>query len=540
MRDFLTALLQCSVSMSLVTLVYAVILPLLSKRYAAKWRYMGWLVIAAGWIFPFRPRIDLSFLPAQMPDIPVQPIINAIPSMTDAGDIVNAPATIPLWLVIAAIWILGVVSVILYHALRHGRFMSLVRRWSEPVTDLESLKILDSLKSERGTKAQVGLSVCQSITSPMLVGFFRPAIVLPPMKIAGDELSLILKHELIHFKRHDLWYKALILAATALRWFNPVVYLMAKAAAVQCEISCDALVLQGADFQRRKQYGETIIGVVRNGAKPRTALSTNFYGGKRGMKNRISSIMDTKRKRSGVAILCIVLAGILTTGATLAAAADKEPINAFESNISLSDEEIAKQEQERKEETAKQYSVYSKYGLTYNQEKDRFFYNGQLVRYFADKLDESDSYNSFSYTDGDIDLRGVRNANYELIGVEPVSQEEYDQRTAKIQASKNDSVVQENGGILTNNGSVATEAGYPNYVDDSLNAYAVQGVSYDKDKKVWMYQNKPIRCFYDEGYITFIDVAIKDGSSLKVVRNTDGSIERLTEMTEAEVNALLN
>lgn len=77
----------------------------------------------------------------------------------------------------------------------------------------------------------------------MLVGFFHPAILLPPVKFAGDELSLILKHELIHFKRHDLWYKALILEATALHWFNPVVYLMAKAAAVQCEISCDALVL---------------------------------------------------------------------------------------------------------------------------------------------------------------------------------------------------------------------------------------------------------------------------------------------------------
>jgi hypothetical protein len=51
---------------------------------------MVWLVIAAGWIFPFRPQVDLSFLPAQMTDIsvlPVQPIINAIPPMADAGDI---------------------------------------------------------------------------------------------------------------------------------------------------------------------------------------------------------------------------------------------------------------------------------------------------------------------------------------------------------------------------------------------------------------------------------------------------------------------
>ncbi len=325
--------------MSLVTLVYAAILPLLSKRYAAKWRHMVWLVIAAGWIFPFRPRIDLSFLPAQMTDIPVtpmQPIINAIPSMTDAGGIVNTPATIPLWLVLAGIWILGVVSIVLYHALRHGRFMNMVRRWSEPVTDSESLGILDSLKSELGIQVQVKLSVCRSISSPMLVGFFHPVILLPPVKIAGDELFLILKHELIHFKRHDLWYKALILAATALHWFNPVVYLMAKAAAVQCEISCDALVLQGADFQQRKQYGETIIGVVRKGSKLRTALSTNFYGGKRGMKNRLSSIMDTKRKKAGAAVLCLALVGIIMTGATLTAAATDNS-NSIANGIAIAD-----------------------------------------------------------------------------------------------------------------------------------------------------------------------------------------------------------
>ena len=249
-----------------------------------------------------------------MPVTPVQLSSTLLSPITTPGD----SATIPLWLVFAVIWILGVVSVIVYHALRHGRFMKMVCRWSEPVSDLESLRFLDSLKSEMGIKAQVGLSVCQSITSPMLVGFFRPAILLPPIKIASGELSLILKHELIHFQRHDLWYKALILAATALHWFNPVVYLMAKATAVQCEISCDALVLRGADFEQRKQYGETIIGVVRSGAEFRTALSTNFYGGKKGMENRISSIMDTKNKKISIGILVAAIIATLGTGTTFA------------------------------------------------------------------------------------------------------------------------------------------------------------------------------------------------------------------------------
>lgn len=325
MQTFLIILLQCSVSMSLVTLVYAAVLPLLSKRYAANWRYLVWLMITVGWIFPFRPQIDFSFIPIKIPDISVtdiHPSLNTIPSAINEGYFVNTQATIPLWLVLAAIWILGIVTVAAYHALRHRHFIKMVRRWSASVTDLNYLGILESLKAELGIRKNIRLSMCQSITSPMLVGFFRPVILLPPIIISVDDLSLILKHELIHFKRHDLWYKALILIATAFHWFNPVVFLMAKAAAAQCEISCDTLVLQNADFQQRKQYSETIIGIVRNGSTLQTALSTNFYGGKEGMKNRISSIMDTKRKKAGVIILCTALVGIIMTGASLAAAAN--------------------------------------------------------------------------------------------------------------------------------------------------------------------------------------------------------------------------
>lgn len=307
--------------MSVITLLYALIMPILSKRYSPKWRYLSWLMIAVFWVFPFpfRPRINLSFLPVQMKEIslkPVQPVINAFSSSSNTADIINAPTTISIWLLLAIIWFLGFVGIIAFHTIRHRYFMKMVRRWSEPITDLDCLEILNDLKSELRIKTQVGLSVCQTITSPMLVGFFRPTILLPPIDVNRNEQLLILKHELIHLKRHDLWFKFMILTATVLHWFNPAVYLMAKATALQCEISCDALVLQRSNFQQRKQYGEIIIEVVRNGAKLRTVLSTNFYSGKRGMETRIASILDTKHKKAGIAVLCLVLIAIVIFGVT--------------------------------------------------------------------------------------------------------------------------------------------------------------------------------------------------------------------------------
>lgn len=337
MRAFLTVLLQCSLSMTLVTLAYAVVLPLLSKRYTAKWRYLIWLVIAVGWIIPFRPQFDL--FPVQETPIPMNPgpLIPPAggflpPAVTAAGEAVSALTAVPFWWAPAAIWAAGAAGILLYHALRHIRFMSMVRRWSEPVTDLESLGILDDLKSELNIKAPIKLSVCQSITSPVLVGLFRPAILLPPVRIPEEKLSLILKHELVHFKRHDLWYKMLVLAAEILHWFNPVIYLMARSTATQCEISCDALVLDGADSQQRRQYGEMILDVVRNNAKLTTAFSTGFYGGKQSMKNRISAIMDSKKKKAGLMVLCVVLVAVITAGAALAANQKPSDSSASESD----------------------------------------------------------------------------------------------------------------------------------------------------------------------------------------------------------------
>jgi hypothetical protein len=152
----------------------------------------------------------------------------------------------------------------------------------------------------------------------MLVGAIRPVVLLPPAfrtpQFSSGEIARILKHELVHLKRHDLWYRGLVLLATAVHWFNPAVYLMAKAIAGLCEISCDERVLQGASFGQRKQYCETILRGIRSGNRPLTSWSTHFTGGKRRLKIRFQSILDTTKKRPGIAVLIVVLLAVILAG----------------------------------------------------------------------------------------------------------------------------------------------------------------------------------------------------------------------------------
>ena len=337
MQNFVVTLLICSATMSILALSYMAITPLLT-HYSEKGRYYAWLAIAIGFIIPFRPSWASAIFTV---DVPVAnngndfvrtatqtwgDNIATIPTFTTDVSTTPIVATfdITIWHGIGLAWLIGVVVFIAYQAFRHYRFVKTARRWGEAITDEHTLSVLHELKREMGIKRQIGLYFSPCVGSPMMIGITKPQILLPTEELVEDELRFILKHELVHYRRNDLLYKSLVLVATAMHWFNPVVYLMARAVNTLCETSCDAEVIRNANEDARWQYSETIIGVVKYRSKTKlsTAFSTNFYGGKKGMKNRISTILDMKKKKAGMVIVCMVLAITLGTGIVFAANTD--------------------------------------------------------------------------------------------------------------------------------------------------------------------------------------------------------------------------
>jgi len=327
MKDFMIMLTTYSFALSVVILLYIALTPLLSKRYSARGLYYSWLVIVIGLIVPFRPQVDATIVNVK---VPTEAILTdsmlAIPTLP-AKAVTQIKNTVPhpilpniqWWQFIAVIWLAGVTIFLFYHGLKHYRFVKMTNRWSEDITDEQVLALMRTIKEDLGISRQISLYLCPNIGSPIMIGLFHPRILLPVANFSQDELRFILKHELVHYKRKDLWYKYLLLTATAMHWFNPFVYLMVKAINIQCEISCDAEVVQSTNMNTRYQYCETIIGVLKVQSKLKTVLSTNFYGGKNGMKNRISSIMDTREKKVGLSVICAAI--IMTVGIGIASVA---------------------------------------------------------------------------------------------------------------------------------------------------------------------------------------------------------------------------
>lgn len=202
---------------------------------------------------------------------------------------------------------------------------------------------------------------------------------------------------------------------------------------------------------------------------------------------------------------------------------------ANESDEAVSAEEQAKAEEIRRMEIAEQYFIYETYGMSYDKEKDRFFYNGHMVRYFKDQVSADDT-NAFFFDDGVVDVEPIRDANGTLTGVKQSSDVNFKARTGREEEIKAEF---EAAGITGVNSSF--ELGDQNDRDDSLDAYTAFGVSYDKTFDNWMYEGKIIHILYDADHNIYYNDSVNDGINIKVIRDKKGNIEKLEEADEQEL-----
>jgi beta-lactamase regulating signal transducer with metallopeptidase domain len=145
----------------------------------------------------------------------------------------------------------------------------------------------------------------------MLLGAFRPVIVLPEREYSADELENILRHELAHLRRRDIIYKWFAAAVTALHWFNPLMIPLRRELARDCELACDEAAVRGMTEEGRRAYGNTLIRMSAERPLPAGVPATTMCEEKRQLKGRLMSIKNYGVHKSGAAALSAVLALLL-------------------------------------------------------------------------------------------------------------------------------------------------------------------------------------------------------------------------------------
>lgn len=314
-RSAFLSVFEISVSTGFMIILFMMLSPLVVRRYAAKWKYWVWLFLALWLIVPVK-EIGGRFLNSKTAvvsedardtiadaEYTASPIMIEIPTRMTTGILSlseESKRTVTALDIIAVVWCLGGIAFISAHMLSYLHYRKRLMRQGMPIEDEEIAGLLSELKNELGIKGGISLWKYSRAASPMLMGFFKPVIVLPKEDYSRDELFFILKHELVHYKRHDIWLKLLLVVAKGIHWFNPVVWMMQREAVIDMEMSCDERVIKNAGYDVKKAYTETLLSTIHRQYAGQTLLSTQFKGGKQIMKKRFQNILSGGKKRNGL------------------------------------------------------------------------------------------------------------------------------------------------------------------------------------------------------------------------------------------------
>lgn len=309
MGNLFQTIILNSLNMTLVALLLIIILRALKNIQSPKIRYYSWLIVLLGFLIPVRFSFGYSLFH-------VSNASEATAVTIGAGTTVIKTAETGLsWNTIMAIlfviWLLGASAFAAVSFVRFFRWKRTILRLSKPSPYYDAFV---SSFAEEMEIDQVEVRISDAVSSPMMIGLFKPTILLPIRHYEYDELRLIIKHELTHFLHRDLWFKLLLILCRAVHWFNPFMVLFARSIEQECEYYCDMSVMEKEPEKMRKVYCNSIVNTLadqvrRNGREMRPVLATSFYSPKSGLKHRFSLVLRGKtRKVIGV----LILAGMLT------------------------------------------------------------------------------------------------------------------------------------------------------------------------------------------------------------------------------------
>jgi beta-lactamase regulating signal transducer with metallopeptidase domain len=273
------------------------------------------------------PRIEASEPRVATPS-PVLPVIDASAEKPAAGPTISAPQphanpptsarTWPQWL--AGFWAIGCAAGLATVLTAHLRAWHMRRRADLHLPTPLTGAMADAVALAR-PRRRVRLGLSDDVTAPVLVGLFRPTILLPRAcvdALDADELRMLLLHELAHHRRGDLWWQTLASLVVCVHWFNPLAHLAARRSAHLRELACDDRVLAWLGRDRAVDYGRMLLKVLEHSTpRPRPLAAAGMGRAGMSLQGRFAMIVSERRQPRRLASVCVTAVALLACACTL-------------------------------------------------------------------------------------------------------------------------------------------------------------------------------------------------------------------------------
>jgi len=159
-----------------------------------------------------------------------------------------------------AIWFIIFAAVFLVRIVKNHRLLTQLQTISSANTNRELELLKKQLMEEYQIHRPIQIQYCALLSTPMISNIFHIIIFFPQTKLSKQYTEFVLRHELIHCRRNDIFYKYLLLFVKSFYWFNPLLFLFAHLFHERCEISCDESLLDGHSRKEQFEYAKCIAG----------------------------------------------------------------------------------------------------------------------------------------------------------------------------------------------------------------------------------------------------------------------------------------
>ena len=214
---------------------------------------------------------------------------------------------------------LGTLGTFVYFLLAYVSAARLTR--SARAAPMHLQHVADALAAPLGVTHVVPVRILDHDHGPFTTGLLSSTIVLP--SAATDwhpaRLRTVLLHELAHVRRHDCRTQALAQLACALYWFNPLIWIAARALRRTREGACDDYVLTCGVAPHH--YAADLLDIARARHQRLEAGAVLAMGRRSDLEGRLLAIVASGRARvPAPSTRWIVAAAVaMTTTVTLAA-----------------------------------------------------------------------------------------------------------------------------------------------------------------------------------------------------------------------------
>jgi beta-lactamase regulating signal transducer with metallopeptidase domain len=190
-----------------------------------------------------RPHRDATAAPAIV--VTMTPIAPDRTSTPRLAELRAAEQLKPMLPAIVGLWIagVGVFSLRLVGGWVQARCW--VRNRTQPRAEHWPERV-ERLKERLGIRRAVALLDSVRVEVPMVVGWLRPAILVPAAALSGlsvPELEAILAHELAHIRRHDYLINLIQCVVEVLTFYHPATWWISHVIRREREVCCDDLAV---------------------------------------------------------------------------------------------------------------------------------------------------------------------------------------------------------------------------------------------------------------------------------------------------------